>query len=141
MKKIALLAVLLWAEQPALGQTVITCGASKGYAYFLEQGLIDKSKSGWTTDQLSAGFFALDRKGDKFDILYRDATEQLKSATSEGARIFLLGENAPNLTVLVVYSEVFEIYTFDLQAKVAVWSHHKTGPITAKAATYQAKCQ
>ncbi|MBT4007624.1 MAG: hypothetical protein HOF05_11285 [Rhodospirillales bacterium] len=133
--------VLALLTVPVAAETMITCGASEGYAYYLPQGLTGKVKAGWEKDKVSIGSIALTKNGNKVDILFKDVLGHLKSASSNGAKVTLLGFEAPNATVLASYKETMvEIYTFDLKGKNLVWSQHKYGTLLNKGATYFAKC-
>jgi hypothetical protein len=126
----------------AMAETLATCGASSGHAYYLEQGLVSRKDAGWAEDKISQGSFSLVKNGEALDILYKDSTGKLASSVSDGGRVIFLGANASNASVLVSYEGVStEIYTFDFVNKVSVWSQHKYGALVNKGATYFAKCQ
>ena len=64
MKFLLSFSVLMLLSINANADTIISCGASEGHAYFLQQGLIGAKDAGWEKDGISTGAFSLVRNGD-----------------------------------------------------------------------------
>ena len=125
-----------------MAEILLSCGASAGYTYIYEGGLMGKEQAGWSKDTISKGSLSVVRQDDKLDILYIDATKKIYSSRAAGAGVFLLDSDENYFTVLVSYvNAVIEIYTFDIKNKKFSHSVHKYGtqPII-KATTMVGDC-
>ncbi|MCK5746307.1 MAG: hypothetical protein KAH44_08830 [Oricola sp.] len=126
----------------ASAETVIQCENPKGYSYYIEGIAVPKSESGWVQDEIDPGKFAFSiNDNNEADIIFIDATGNLNSARSQGATIILVGSDEDLITVFVKFSEAaFEIYTFDLARRYAVFSQHKFESFVERAGTLYADC-
>ena len=77
----ALLAAMAQAE------TVATCGASKGYGYYIPKGPVPIADAGWTEDTIAKGTFQLIRSNDGYDIIITDTRGGPFSARADGAEV------------------------------------------------------
>jgi len=142
MKKYMLLLLIFLIPNSLMAETLFTCGASAGYTYIYEGGLIGKEQAGWSKDAISKGSLSLVKQDDKLDILYIDATKKIHSSRAAGAGVFLIDSDENYFTVLVGYvNAVAELYTFDIKNKKFSHSVHKYGtqPII-KATTMVGNC-
>jgi len=130
----------------AQASTITRCGASKGFAWYFESGLVEKRKTGWTKDGVSKGDITLVRDGDEYDIIFTDATGGTSSAKANGAEVLFLGGTRP-FVILEAYTKTQGLsvftYTFDLDdhgAGQVVYSATKLNGLINKAAIYKAEC-
>ena len=143
MRSVIIVALLLQVIpiSPPIAETLIACGPSDGYAYYLPQNLVPVEESGWKKDELPNGAFSLVKNGDEVDIVYKDATGVVNSSKAAGASVSLLGMSKSNLLVAVQYKNVLiELYTFDMIGKLVVWSQHKYGAPVNKVSVFRSKC-
>ncbi|RWR04165.1 hypothetical protein [Paenirhodobacter populi] len=125
----------------AQAQTVFSCGASSGYAFYPKAPLNDEDT--WTQDGMSQGLIQLVLVNEQPDILLRDANGMM-SSRAEGADVTVLNirGNEGYVTVLVAYPQgAQEIYTFDSGRKKVFWTQHKFGFPIDKVAAFIADCQ
>ena len=149
MKRLLLIiAILLLFPSFAFGEVITTCGASKGYGYYFEGGIVPKDKSGWSEDSISKGHIILVLEGDgkEFNIYYKDA-EMTKSAKEDGGKVLLahLDENFQTIMILVIYpgQGVVEHYLFRLDGSGnggVVWGNDKGTNLMAKGTLFKATC-
>lgn len=110
-----ILAILILSF-PVLGlcETVATCSPKMGHAYYANMGIVDTANSDWKILPAN-GTVSLSRQSDgNFDMLFTDATKQIRSSTEEGAKVKLL-RNSGNEMVFLVSSPdntAIEIYDF-----------------------------
>ncbi len=137
------LASMLFLSSPSYGDTIIECGESEGWFYYIEDDVyVSAEDSGWSRDTISQGGIALTvSPDDELDILFKD-TEGMKSALSYGAKIVPVGQVDDTISVLVLYPpKTTELYTFHLKRKFVLWSQHKFGSLINKAGTLRAECK
>lgn len=118
-----------------------TCGASKGYSYYVEGGLVDSNSAGFTDDGISTGSIQLlvGADGKTADIVQIDATDTRRSALEEGASTYPL-INGSNISVIVLYQGVVENYTFRSQSNEVTWSKSSFGYSLDKHSLYRSSC-
>ncbi len=139
MLRLIFVAVLL--ATPAIGETIMQCGGSKGWAYYFAGPSTGEPDMGWVEDGISAGGVALTREGDILDLLIKDSIG-LVSVTGEGATVSLIDAYGDYITVLVSYPQGSkELYTFDVGRRKLSWSQHRFGFATDKVQTFLADCQ
>ena len=105
----------------------VSCGASNGYAYYFEGGLVQKKDSGFTKDSISNGKFSLTvNDKNEADILTIDATGTIKSATSW----------------LAVYGDgTLEVYSYSVSSNsVASYRNTVGNPNVAKNSLFVSDC-
>jgi hypothetical protein len=149
MKKLILvLVILLLFPFLAFGQVITSCGASKGYSYFFEGGIVPKDKSGWSEDAISKGqmILVLEENGKEVNIYYKDA-QTTKSAKEDGGKVHLMyiDDNLQTIIILVNYpgNGVIEHFMFRLDGKgngSVVWGTDRTTSRYAKASLFKASC-
>lgn len=131
---------LLLLSGPAVAQVITNCGASSGHAYYLPN---NNTKGEWLADGLSQGAVTLIDRGDRPQILYRDATKTMRDAeTDDGAKVFWISKSAEVKSVLVVHTAAAEHYLFKLDSAgrgEVVWGTFRhTGMI--KGSVFTAEC-
>ena len=121
----------------------VSCGASNGYAYYFEGGLVQKKDSGFTKDSISNGKFSLTvNDKNEADILTIDATGTIKSATSQGGNVMLLGAGDGGLNWLVVHADgTLEVYSYNVSSNsVASYRNTVGNPNVAKNSLFVSDC-
>lgn len=140
MLKALRLAVLLALPGQAPAETIVDCGASKGWAFYPDIDSETGKPFGWVEDGITAGGVALVREGEDFDIIIRDAIGMM-SARSEGGNVTVLDVHDSAIDVLVAYpAGAKELFTFDLSARRLFWTQHKVGVAFDKVAAFVADC-
>ncbi len=132
----------------ALGQVITSCGASKGYSYFFEGGIVPKDKSGWAEDAISRGniILVLEENGKELNIYYKDALTT-KSAKENGGELLLMyaEENLKTIIILVHFpgKGTMEHFMFRLDTNgngSVVWGTDRATSRYAKASLFKASC-
>src|SRR5215207_5347698 len=87
------------SEVSAQQQVVTVCGASTGYAYYLEP-----KGNGWVTDGITGGSLTIVRdSAGAYDVIIKDALTTV-SAKGDGAKVFKVdGEDDQLFTLIVVH--------------------------------------
>jgi len=132
-------------------KVVAVCGASSGKSYFMQE-----LQKGWQDDQISSGnlIFLIDNQNNP-DVLFIDATQGVRSATLEGAKVFeVFSRPASNEHIwLAAYASTGTTETYSLSLggpiKLVMWSQGRpsvqvgTEPnrkVGAKMAAFVARC-
>lgn len=143
--RLLMLSLIVFLISPlvsAKGLTV-TCGESKGYSYYFESGAVDKKNSGFTSDGITGGLITLtlDEKNNG-DMLTKDATGVLKSATSQGGRVTVLDAGDSGLNWFVFYPDAtIEVYSLNISSmKVASYRNTVGNPLVAKNSLFISDC-
>ena len=124
----------------AIGETVISCGASKGYSFFLQNSSLDYD-AGWSEDGISNGKIILVKEGEDFDILFDDIIGGY-GYREDGADVFMLGLQNGKITILIVHYNYSDLYTFDLLNNEVVWASQKIAPhLVNKGSLFRADCE
>jgi hypothetical protein len=101
-------------------QLVAACGASKGYSYFPELGIITEEDAGFQEDGISEGYFYLLKQPDStYDVIFRDASQRAKSAIADGAIVEKLRAGTSDAAFAVHYkggAKTVEVYTFYIES-------------------------
>ena len=121
----------------------VSCGASNGYAYYFEGGLVQKKDSGFTKDSISNGKFSLTvNDKNEADILTIDATGTIKSATSQGGNVMLLSAGDGGLNWLAIYGDgTLEVYSYSVSSNsVASYRNTVGNPNVAKNSLFVSDC-
>tara|TARA_B110000208_G_scaffold175094_1_gene220354 strand:+ start:115 stop:516 length:402 start_codon:yes stop_codon:yes gene_type:complete len=121
----------------------VSCGASNGYAYYFEGGLVQKKDSGFTKDSISNGKFSLTvNDKNEADILTIDATGTIKSATSQGGNVMLLSAGDGGLNWLAIYGDgTLEVYSYNVSSNsVAAYRNTAGNPNVAKNSLFVSDC-
>jgi hypothetical protein len=140
----ALLTLLL--VQGAAAKIITQCGASEGYAYFFEGGLIAEKDAGWQKDGISGGgfqFISADDGSDP-DIIITDVIGTRTRA--DGANVTLVpGSGRGFYLVLSIYPSTGTVdhYLFRLDdqghGRVA-WGTTRSGAVFNKSSLMISKC-
>jgi hypothetical protein len=139
--------ILLFFLMPeiALAEFIsINCSASSGYAYYFEGGFVGKKNSGFTEDRIFSGQISLtfDTEKQEGDILTKDATGALKSASSQGGMVIVIPASNKGLNWFAVYADgTLEIYSYNFQSnKVASYRNTVGNSQVAKNSLMIASC-
>lgn len=127
-------------------ELLITCGASKGYTFYFGGVLVPKDAIGWREDGMSEGKFSLLAKYSSEqvngDILALDASNVIKSASAQGAKVYVqaTGDNA--VAWIAFYPDgIIETYTVHLPTKtLAFWVNRAGNPLIAKQSLFTSQC-
>lgn len=122
----------------------ISCGASQGYSYFFEGGVVDKAKAGFTDDGISEGKISLTwNEQGQADVLTIDATGKIKSAISQGAKVLTLPTGNSGINWLAVYEDgTLEVYSVSGQSnKVGIYRNTVGNGFIAKNSLFIGDCE
>jgi hypothetical protein len=141
-------ALLLGAANPAQAETVASCGATKGHAFYLERAAVPAGAGGWTADGITQGRNIVTREvSGEYDLVFSDALTRNLSARAEGGRVLALVDEPDSLVLLVSYptTGVTEVFAFFRERGGATrMSMQQTkvgeGLKVQKAALYVAEC-
>ena len=122
----------------------IQCGASEGWSYYFEGGLVSDEKAGFTKDAITGEKTTLvvDDEGNG-DVLFIDATGGLGSAKEQGGNVIVLNANdTAGMNWLLMYPDgVLENYALNLATmKVAAWRNTVGNLAVAKNSLMVADC-
>ena len=98
----------------SFSQTLATCTPQMGHAYYANMGIVAIPDSGWKVLP-SNGTISLSKLSEgNFDILFTDATKEIRSAAEEGAHVKLLrsGQNEMAFIVSDPNNNGIAIYDF-----------------------------
>ena len=133
-------AMLALIAQPALAQTIITCGASEGRGYFFTDDIWNPDGPNWQDDRISNGAIRLVLHGDEIDIEFGDIVGN-SGYRADGANVVKLLADGEKMTVGAFHTNYVDTYTFDFINRVVIWTSHKLGPLSPKTAIYKADCK
>ena len=124
-------------------ETVATCGASKGYGYYLPKGGIPADEAGWTEDTISSGTFQLIKAGEEWDIIITNTRGGTFSARADGAHVVGHMTKDGDVVVHLLYERLTETYVFWLSLKepVATFSQAKHSTPVPKHSVLLSKCR
>ena len=120
----------------------ISCGASKGYSYFFEGGLVGKDKEGFIDDGISNGKISLtvDEDGNP-DVLTLDSTGSLKSATSQGGKVFMPTTSDNGANWVIQYGDgTLEVYSYSITSKKVAIYRNTIGSLFPKNSLFISDC-
>lgn len=126
----------------AHAEIVATCGASRGYGYYIPKGIVETKDSGWTEDAISGGSFQLIRSGVDWDVIFTDASGGTLSSRADGGQTSGSVTPGGDIVVQVVYPSTIETYVFwlSLEEPVVTWSQAKAGSFIPKHSLLVAPC-
>jgi hypothetical protein len=140
MKKLLLVIFLSLNTTYIFSQTQIAaCENPKGYIFYPHIHPVPKNKSGWTQDAITGGKSIFVRNTDgKYDLLFTDSMSKKPiSSIDDGGQVLLLRKTKNQISVLINYDSVTEIYTYwktdDGQLQYSVLQS-KSGTITKSGA-------
>jgi hypothetical protein len=142
-KQIALALGLACAPMAAQADSVIKCGGSFGYSYYMEGGIVAADGAGWSEDQISKGQIIFLMKGKKPQLLVGDAVGT-RDIESDGAQLLVTQANGTTIVVLAVYPLAVETYAFRIGAQgkgEVIWSGIKTTGAMDKGSLMRAACE
>ena len=113
MKKI-LVSILLVTSLPSYSQTQIAaCENPIGFAYYPYLSPVPKNKSGWIEDKISGGKSILVKNPSGLDLVFIDSVKKTPlSSVEDGGKVILLRKTFNQISVMVNYESVTEIYTY-----------------------------
>lgn len=113
MKKI-LFFVLFVTSFSSYSQTQIAaCENPKGYVYYPHISPVPKDKSGWIEDKITGGKSILVKTPSGLDLMFTDSVKKTPlSSVEDGGKVVLLRKSMNQISVLVNYEHVTEIYTY-----------------------------
>ena len=142
MRKYFISILLLLSFAASAEGFTISCGASKGYSYFFEGGLVGKDKEGFIDDGISNGKISLtvDEEGNP-DVLTLDSTGSLKSATSQGGKVFMPSTSDNGANWVIQYGDgTLEVYSYSITSnKVAIY-RNTVGSLFPKNSLFISDC-
>jgi hypothetical protein len=115
MKKILITILLLIVYQIGYSQTQISaCENPKGFVYYPYISPTPKNRTGWTEDAITGGKSILMKTSNgQYDIVFIDSVKNLPiSSIEDGGKVILLRRSNNQISVLVNYDSVSEIYTY-----------------------------
>lgn len=142
---IAATAATLAISAPAIAVDVAVCGASIGWSYFPQVGLMadDADGLGWGENAIPDGAFTLTLSDDNsFDLLFSDTLGGVHSARSDGAQVAVVGLTDVAISVIVAYPRLVETYTFmnSETGPEAMWTSNKFDTLILNASLFRAPC-
>ena len=114
MKKIVLTSLLIFSSFTCYSQTQIAaCENPSGYIYYPYISPVPKDKSGWIEDKITGGKSILVKNQSGLDLIYIDSVKKTPlSSVDDGGKVILLRKTGNQISVLVNYESVTEIYTY-----------------------------
>jgi hypothetical protein len=114
MKKIFLTLLLIVSSFSCYSQTQIAaCENPKGYVYYPYISPVPKNKSGWIEDAITGGKSILVKNQSGLDLIFIDSVKKTPlSSFDDGGKVILLRKTGNQISVLVNYESVTEIYTY-----------------------------
>ena len=129
----------------ASAAVLMECGASDGYSYFIEGGIVPSDKAGWTSDGVASGRISLVQNGQDFDIMTTDATGGTYSYKADGAKIIPISVTPDEWAILAAFPlGVVEVHHFHRTPNggEVIWIQSKFGSVPAKkASAFHASCK
>ena len=125
-------------------EIIVSCGESKGHAYFHHNAYVSKKDSGWAEDKVTNGSFFVQKSGDDYDLIYRTKLG-LTSSVDDGALIMPTHKNENSLSLVVIYpsngnTEVYNFQHIDTDDAEATWTQTKVGTLIVKSGVFHASC-
>jgi len=113
MKKI-LFIILSVSSFYTYSQTQITaCENPKGFVYYPYISPVPKDKSGWIEDKITGGKSILVKNPNGLDLVFVDSVKKTPlSSVEDGGKVILLRKTTNQISVLVDYQSVTEIYSY-----------------------------
>ena len=144
MRKLLLVAAAaVTLASPAEAETLFTCGASQGKAFYLPGPYVPDDKTGWTDDGISGGSFSFVTLEDgSLDYVYSDATGHTYSARGKGGEVATLyaGNNTVQFVVHYPSTGVLETFTVFADSGLVAWTQVKAAAPIQKMAAFVAPC-
>jgi hypothetical protein len=121
-------------------EIVASCGPSEGYGYFIAGGAIPFEKAAWIQDGLSDRT-VLTKNGSDYDILIVRDDGTTTTATSSGAKVFVLAQTSDAIIVLAIYPGLYERYMFRFSPqREVIWGSTRWDSPVNKDSLYRAEC-
>jgi hypothetical protein len=114
MRKILLTSFLSLVSISCFSQTQIAaCENPKGFVYYPYISPVPKDKSGWIEDKITGGKSILVKNPSGLDLIFIDSVKKIPlSSVEDGGKVILLRKTSNQISVLVNYESVTEIYTY-----------------------------
>jgi hypothetical protein len=92
---------------------IAACENPSGYIYYPYISPVPKDKSGWIEDKITGGKSILVKNQSGLDLIYIDSVKKTPlSSVDDGGKVILLRKTGNQISVLVNYESVTEIYTY-----------------------------
>ena len=145
MKKLILPILLIFTSFPSYSQTQIAgCENPKGYVYYPYISPIPKNKTGWMEDGITGKSILIKNTSGQLDILFTDITgRQPISSLQDGGKVILLRNTYNQISVLINYESVTEIYTYwkTTDGKLQYSLLQSKGSLVSKSGVMVGTCQ
>lgn len=146
MRFLAAVLFFIWLPTGAHAQVITKCGASSGFGYYLPGPLVPSDKVGWQKDGISAGGIILVNRGENPQILYVDATQNIRDAElDDGGRVRWLNRGTDgHFVVVVLYGLAMEHFLFRLDPDgngEVIWGSVKHATPITKSSLFRAECR
>lgn len=141
MRLIYLIMVVVLTAPIARAEVIASCGASMGYGYYVDNGIIPSEKAGYSEDTITNGVIQLITLSDEnFDVVHIDATGKKLSIVGDGAQLFPLS-NGSNIHIIAIYpAGVVENYTFRVATNELTWTKSSFGGLIDKTSVFRSLC-
>lgn len=92
---------------------IAACENPKGFVYYPYISPVPKDKSGWIEDKITGGKSILVKNPSGLDLVFIDSVKKIPlSSVEDGGKVILLRRTTNQISVLVDYQSVTEIYTY-----------------------------
>ena len=113
MKKLLALILLVTTHSSYSQTQIAACENPLGFAYYPYISPVPKNKSGWIEDKISGGKSILVNNQSGLDLVFIDSVRKTPlSAVEDGGKVILLRKTSNQISVMVNYESVTEIYTY-----------------------------
>jgi len=143
MTRLLLTLLIAFVPLVVFPKTIMTCGESKGHAFYHAGPLVPSEKAGFKEDAISGGKTSLLQKQDgEYGILFVDVTGSIKSVEDQGGTIIPFRTASDGLvSLLLLYpDQLTEIYAFNPTTNKLVLLQHKYNSFVNKSAVYESDC-
>ena len=144
MRMLLLVAVaMLTLVNPTKAETLFTCGASQGKAFYLSGPHVLGDKSGWADDAISGDSFSfLTLEDGSLDMVFSDATGRSYSARGDGGTVIAIYADTEAAQFVVHYPStgVVGTYTIFADQGLVLWTEVKAATPIRKMSAFTAPC-
>ena len=113
MKKILFFFLSILSLHSYSQTQIAACENPKGFVYYPYISPVPKDKSGWIEDKITGGKSILVKNPSGLDLVFIDSVKKTPlSSVEDGGKVILLRRTTNQISVLVDYQSVTEIYTY-----------------------------
>jgi hypothetical protein len=113
MKKILFFTLLVTSFYSYSQTQIAACENPKGYVFYPHISPVPKDKSGWIEDKITGGKSILVKNSSGLDLVFIDSVKKTPlSSVEDGGKVILLRKTTNQISVLVDYPTVTEIYSY-----------------------------